>query len=146
MKFNWGWGIAVLYCSFAVLIGVLVVSSNRQKFDLVSNDYYGEEIAYQKIIEGGKNQASLSVPIAVQTNDAFVTIAFPPEFKDKGITGKVDFYCPINSEWDYSMKIGENGYSLNVDRKKLRNTKYTVKINCTVDGKNYYQESDITLL
>ena len=43
MKLGWGWKIAILYGVFAVLIVSLVIASNRQHFDLVTDDYYGEK-------------------------------------------------------------------------------------------------------
>ena len=129
-----------------VLIVTLVIGSTRQKFDLVSSDYYGEEIAFQKVIDGGKNQAGLSSPIAIHANASTVTIDFPDDFKGKDMAGSILFYSPANAEWDQNYKIQPNSLSVNIDRKKLHNAKYTIKINCTVAGKNYYQESDISLL
>ena len=146
MKFNWGWGIAILYCGFATIIAVLVIGSTRQRCDLVSNDYYGEEIAFQKVIDGSKNQSTLSSAIAIHANQSAVTIDFPPDFKDKTIQGDVLFYCAGNSDWDHTYKITPEALTMQIDRKALHNTKYTVKIKCVVNGQNFYQESDISLL
>jgi FixH len=146
MKFHWGWGAAALYCGFGILIGTLVYKSNHQRFDLVSDDYYGEELAFQKVIDGSKNQSSLSSPIAIHANETSVFIDFPGEFKDKAIQGDVLFYCAGNSDWDHTYKIGAQGLTMQVDRKDLHKTRYTIKIKCNVDGKSYYQESDIPLL
>ena len=146
MKLNWGWGIATLYGCFVILIVTLVVGSSRQHFDLVSNDYYGEEIAFQKVIDGGKNQAGLSKPIDIHANTQAVTIDFPIEFKGKNMAGTILFYSPANAAWDYNYKIQATDLSINIDRAHLHKSKYSIKISCTIDGKNYYQESDISLL
>jgi hypothetical protein len=146
MKFNWGWGITALYTGFVILIVTLVIGSSRQRCDLVSNDYYGEEIAFQKVIDGGKNQAALSAPITIQANAKTVTIVFPDEFKNKTLSGNILFYSAVSSDWDHNYKIKSNDLIVNIDRKLLHTTKYTIKISCTVDGKSYYQENDISLL
>ncbi len=146
MKLNWGWGLAVLYCSFGLMIGTLVYKSSQQRCDLVSSDYYGEELAFQKILDGGKNQSALSSPINIHANGTTITLDFPGEFKDKAIDGDVLLYCAGNADWDHTYKIKPEGLSMQIDRKELHKTKYTIKIKCAVDGKNYYQESDISLL
>ena len=145
MKIGWGWKIAILYGGFMIIILSLVIGSTRQSFDLVSADYYGEEIAYQKVIDAGKNQASLSQPISIHANAKTVSIDFPAEFKDKALSGNVQFYSPVNSKWDKKFALTKEGNTVNIDRSQLRNTRYTLKISCKVDGKDYYQESELYL-
>ncbi len=145
MRIGWGWKIALLYGSFVVLILCLVIASNNQHFDLVSKDYYDAEIGYQKIIDAGKNQSALSAPLMVHANENSVTIDFPEEFRNKELSGNIEFYAPVNAQWDRSFKISAQNNSASIPRNRLQNTRYTVKISCTVDGKNYYQESEIML-
>ncbi|MBW7914094.1 MAG: FixH family protein [Taibaiella sp.] len=68
MKFGWGSRIALLYGGFVVLIAALVTGSMRQDFDLVADDYYQQEIAYQNVLDAGKNQSALSAPVRVYAN------------------------------------------------------------------------------
>ena len=145
MKLGWGWKIAILYGSFMILILSLVVASNHQQFDLVSQNYYGEEIAYQKVLDAGKNQSQLSQPLGVHANDKTITIDFPDEFRNKALSGTVQFYSPVNSAWDRIYKINADGNSITINRNELRNTRYTIKISCRADSKCYYQESEIIL-
>ncbi len=145
MKIGWGWKITILYSCFVVLMVTLVVASSRQKFDLVSKNYYDDELAFQKTLDAGKNQAGLSQPVSIHANKDSVIIDFPDEFRSKVLSGDIRFYSPVNEDWDKSFKINTGNNSVTVSRKSLRNTKYTIKINCAVDGKNYYQESEILL-
>lgn len=145
IQINWGLKIAILYIGFVVLIAVLVIKSTQQHFDLVSKDYYSDEIAFQKTIDAGKNQASLSHPIALSASPEVVTISFPKEFEKKVIMGSVQFYSQVNSEWDKTIPINLTENSITFSRNQLKKANYLVKINCTVDGKNYYQESALTL-
>ena len=145
MKISWGWKIAGLYGGFVVLILILVIKANNQRFDLVSKDYYGEEIAYQKVLDAGKNQSALSRPVNIHANEKSVTIEFPEEFKSKVLSGDIRFYAPVNSDWDKTFKINAQDNSVTIARSELKNTRYTIKISCQVDGKSYYQESEILL-
>ena len=61
------------------------------------------------------------------------------------MSGDIWFYSPVNEDWDKSFKINTGNNSVTVSRKSLHNTRYTIKITCAVDGKNYYQESEILL-
>ena len=47
MKLNWGYKIAIFYILFVVGIVFLVFKASNQKVDLVTADYYGEEVRYQ---------------------------------------------------------------------------------------------------
>lgn len=145
MKISWGWKIVLLYSGFVGIIVTLVVASTRQQFDLVSKDYYQEEIAYQKVIDAGKNQSALSQPMAVHANGQNVVISFPEEFKGKIVAGDVNFYSPVNEKWDRNFKINAENNTVTISRTALQNTRYTIKIKCLVEGKNYYQESEIQL-
>ncbi len=145
MKLSWGWKIGILYCGFVVGMLTLVIASNHQHFDLVSKDYYEAELGYQKVIDAGKNQSTLSQPLSIHANEKTVTIDFPNEFKSKILSGDIQFYSPVNSDWDRNFKINAENNSVTILRSALQNTRYTIKIKCAVDGKSYYQESEIFL-
>ena len=145
MKIGWGWKIAILYSGFVILILTLVIGANRQHFDLVSKDYYDAELGYQKVLDAGKNQTALSHPLNIHADANSVVIDFPDEFKSQALTGNIQFYAPVNAEWDRNFKINAKDNTVSIARSALKNTRYTIKISCSVDGKSYYQESEIYL-
>ena len=145
MKISWGIKIAILYVGFMGLIITLVVASSKQHFDLVSKDYYSEEVAYQKVIDAGKNQSELAAPISLHADAGNVIVDFPAELKDKAISGTIQFYSPVNSAWDQNMKVELVNNSMSIPRSKLRNTRYVIKISADAGGKKYYQETEINL-
>lgn len=145
IKLSWGTRITVLYLGFVALIVFLVAGSMRQSFDLVSPDYYQKELEYQNVIEAGKNQATLSAPVAIVSSSDFVTISFPNEFRDKVVKGTVQFYSPVNSAWDVTQALEVTNNICNVNRTKLKNSSYKVKIAWESNGKKFYQESEVNL-
>ncbi len=145
LKINWGAKIALLYGGFVVLIMALVIGSMKQDISLVSDDYYEQELAYQDVIDASKNQATLSEPVRIQTEEANVAIQFPKEMEAVAKNGSVYFYSPINKLWDYKTTFSNTENRIAVSRKELTNTRYVVKLTWEADGKKYYQESDVTL-
>ncbi|MGN6567173.1 MAG: FixH family protein [Flavipsychrobacter sp.] len=145
MQINWGTKIAILYLSFVALIVTLVVSSMHQKFDLVSKDYYKQEIEYQRVIDASKNQAALSAPVAITKSGNEVIVNFPQDFKNKSISGTIQFYSPIDASMDKQFNIAAMNNSMAINNKDLQKTNYKVKLSWQADGKNYYQESDINM-
>ena len=59
MKFNWGYKITVFYLVFIAGIMYLVIQSSRQKMDLVTTDYYAQELKYQDKIDQSKRAGEL---------------------------------------------------------------------------------------
>lgn len=145
IQFGWGWRIALLYASFVAMMLTLVISSNKQKFDLVSQDYYKDEIAYQNVLDASKNQASLAGTLVIHGNDRVIAIDFPGEFAGKSILGTIHFYSAVNKEWDRDFPIKTTHNSMGIDRSLLYPTGYTIKLSYSVDGKNYYQENELNL-
>ena len=144
-QLNWGFKITLLYSVFAVGIIFLVVASSRQQIDLVSADYYKQEVGYQKVIDASKNQAALTAPVVIHANSYTVIFDLPAELRGKEVTANIDFYSPVNKEWDRNFKVTTSENSISIGRDKLEAKNYTIKISYTVDGKDYYQESAIQL-
>ncbi|OSZ82409.1 hypothetical protein CAP35_03815 [Chitinophagaceae bacterium IBVUCB1] len=145
LKMNWGAKIALLYAGFVALIVVLVAGSMRQDFDLVTPDYYGQEIKYQQVIDAGKNQAALSSPVSIHANETVVTIEFPNEFAEKVLKGNIHFYSPVNAAWDKTVNINTVNNAMTIQRSELKTSNYTIKLDWEADGKKYYQETTLNL-
>lgn len=145
MQISWGWKIALVYIGFVGLIVTLVFKSVHQHVDLVAPDYYAQEIAYQKVIDAGKNQSALSAPVQVYANSEHVSFEFPKEFATQQIAGSIQFYAPANAQMDkrFTLALADNKFE--VARAALGNTNYQVKISWDADGKKYFQETDLNL-
>lgn len=145
MKMNWGAKIAILYIGFVVMMVTLIMASTKQKFSLVSSDYYKQELTYQERMDAIKNNNALVQNIGVRSDDNNVVLNFPMEFADKNIAGEVHFYSPIDDIYDCSFPLLIVNNTMKVDVKDLHPVFYKVKVNWTVNGKAYYQETDINL-
>ena len=144
-KLSWGKRIAILYLGFVALIIILVTGSMRQSFDLVSKDYYAQEIAYQNTIDAGKNQAALSAPVGVIADGQSILISFPPEFEHKILNADLHFYSPVSAALDKTFSLSSENSRLTIARTDLAKANYKLKISWESEGKTYYQETDINL-
>lgn len=146
IKINWGVGIAFLYIGFVVLIIFLVTGSMRQDIDLVADDYYEQELKYQQVLDAAKNQSALKKPVQIYADEANVIVSFPEEFSNKTIQGHIHFYSPQQSAWDKKVALNNVRGAVLIPRTELQKAGYKIKLSWAVDGKNYYQESNISLL
>lgn len=142
---KWSIKITLLYVGFIALIVTLVASSMRQKIDVVSKDYYEQELQYQHTIDASKNQAALSAPASVWATNTEVHINFPKEFADKPVSTKIHFYSPVNDGFDRNFSLSTDNRELSIKREQLANTRYKIKISWNCNGVSYYQESEINL-
>ena len=146
MTISWGTKIAVLYSTFVVGIGGLVYASTRTKFELVSDDYYQQEVQYQKVIDATKNGSALSTPLTIDAGVDGVGIAFPKEFAGKEISAHILCYAPVNSAWDRTLDLKTTTAQLFIDAAKLKPTRYQVKVTWTAAGVTYYQQAELNLI
>ncbi|HEX6171314.1 MAG TPA: FixH family protein [Chitinophagaceae bacterium] len=143
MKLSWGYKIMFVYIAFVGGMGFLVFKASSQKFDLVTKDYYDQELKYQQVIDQAANTSRLSAPIAIERNPSDLKISFPREMKNK--RKLVDFYLyyAADAKKDYrkSFELNENEITqaLPVGMKGM----YELKLTWEADGVKYYFEQKL---
>jgi len=138
---NWGHKIIIVFTLFAAGILTLVTKSMRTKIDLVTPDYYGEELKYQQVIDGRKQALSLSSPVKISQEEHTVTLAFPAEMQDIPLTGNILFYRASNSAQDVNLPLQSQKGVLILDKDRLQKGSYRVKLTWQANGKKYFQEN-----
>ncbi|MGZ4076494.1 MAG: FixH family protein, partial [Bacteroidia bacterium] len=101
MKIGWGTKIAILYISFALLMGTMVAMCMHQKDDLVSEDYYEKELVFQNKIDETNNANALNEKIKHFITDENMELKFPSVFKDKKVSGEILFFRPSDASKDF---------------------------------------------
>ena len=145
MNIGWGTKIAILYTGFVVLIVSLVAASAMSKTDLVADDYYQQEVDFQKRLDAAQAGNALSTPLSIDTADGNVSILFPQEFHGKALSGTVHFYAAASSGADkiFPLKTSEGRYI--VVRSSLAKMPYEVQVSWSASGKDYYQSIPLNL-
>ena len=145
MKFHFGHLVLLGFILFGLLIGTLVYKSLNTEFELVSRDYYKDEIAYQQVIDASKNALQLSSSPEIVQQQKHIMLTMPAEFRGENLTGIVYFYCPSDSKKDRKIAIHVNadGCQELTAKTFIPPAPYTVRISWNCMNKNYFQESNL---
>ncbi len=142
---NWGKKILFVYLAFVGVMIFMVVKSFQQDYDLVTPDYYAEELKFQDQIDASNNAAQYNDSIEVSAQQSAVVLQFPAQFAGAA-TGEVYFYKASNSENDVkqALKLDASGEQ-SFNRSQFATGAYTVKIKWVYNNTNYYTEKDLFL-
>jgi len=143
---SWGTKIAILYISFIILIIGMVVLSMQQKVELVSDDYYANELVFQNKINETNNANGLSETVTHHIYNNTLTVILPIDFKDKKLTGNIEFYCPSDKSKDLRLPIQlNNDLEQSIDLKKLSKGMYKMKVEWFTGKTGYLTEETIII-
>lgn len=143
MKLSWGYKIMFVYIAFVAGIGFLVFKASNQEFDLVTKDYYEQELKYQQVIDQSANASKLSTLVNIENKEGELKISFPEEMKNK--KKLVDFYlyyaADAKKDFRKSFELNENelAQALPVGMKGM----YELKLTWEAEGVKYYHERKI---
>lgn len=129
MKFNWGTGLVVAIVAFIAFIMYFVITmSTDKKFshDLVTEQYYQEELVYQAQIIAQKNAEPFKEKITTTRVSNGLEISIPEELKHKN--GKVFLYRPSNKQLDFEMSFSKSNPYLLVPDKRLVDGRWNITI------------------
>ncbi|MEP6676435.1 MAG: FixH family protein [Ferruginibacter sp.] len=102
---NWGYKILITYVLFVCGITFLVVHAVNQKIDLVTPEYYAEELKFQDEIDEHERANQLSAPVEVDYSKPKLLLIFPAEFDGKKINGQLYIYYPADKDKDIRIKF-----------------------------------------
>ena len=142
MRISWGVRITILYTSFVLFMSTMVYMCTRQHFDLVSDDYYAQELKYQQVIDGKNNTSDLKQPVVIEQQNSVVNIKLPTD-KTVFEKGEILFYRPSNSLSDFTISV--TGNNTEVPKEKLQAGLYKVKINWTAGNLHFYDEQSLVI-
>jgi hypothetical protein len=114
---------------------------------LVSEYYYEEDLAYQKVIDKSAKTAQLSGDVKVNLNQIKreIKIQLPPEFNNVNAVGKWNLYFAADQKMDLEGTINTNDGSQAIHLPHGRNGNYTLKVEWESNGLSYYFEEIIFL-
>ncbi|MBG9378120.1 FixH family protein [Panacibacter sp. DH6] len=142
---SWGNKLLVAFIAFGALIGTLVYKCMHQNFELVSKDYYADELKYQDRIDGANNAGKLSA-VQVSTTGTELAIQLPKELNGQVLKGEAWFYCATNAADDrrIPLTVDDKGIML-VDKSKLAKASYVLKLNWENTSEKFYNEQAVSL-
>ncbi|GAA3786373.1 MULTISPECIES: FixH family protein [Corallibacter] len=146
MKINWGTGIVLAFIGFIgfILYFVITMSTNKEyNHDLVTEDYYKQELEFQNDINKQKNAKDLSKNISWTKNQDGLIIEFPENLDAKKISGKVFLYRPSNKQLDFETPISLSKNHLLIPDKRLLDGRWNIKVDWKYNGNLYLFKDEI---
>ena len=136
---NWGLKITLLYVGFVAMILTLVFKASGEKVDLVTKDYYAQELKHQGKMDATTRVLPIKDQIKVGVDREFLTIQLPLTALPD--SGKVGIYRPSDSSLDKTFKLGidQNG-AQSMSTKGWQMGYYKINISWTTKGQEYLFE------
>ncbi|TDO26435.1 FixH family protein [Sediminibacterium goheungense] len=140
---NWGNKLMLVFIGFAALMATLVYKAVNTKYELVSKEYYQDELRYQDKIDGRKNAASIGELTVTYTKEN-LAIQFPKEMLGMEVKGEAWFYCKTAADKDIRLPLAPDREGIQIiERNKLPAEKYLLKISWEAADKKYYLEKEL---
>ncbi|MCE7054840.1 FixH family protein [Algoriphagus sp. AGSA1] len=140
---NWGKGIFLTILAFVALIMAMVIFSVRMEgIELVTENYYEEEINYQDRIDNSTSANALDRTVISYDSQLNVLILDLPI----GTRGELQFFRPSDSSLDQEIKLEVNQSGMTkVSLKDLKPGYWKIQLKWEENGVDYYQEKKINL-
>ena len=147
MKINWGTGIViaiVLFMSFITFMVVKMTTNEDYSHDLVVEEYYKKELAFQQEIDAEENLKLLSEKIRGERVEAGWLLEFPKDIKASKIKGTVFLYRPSSKQLDFNFPIELSDSNLLIPDKRLLDGRWNISVAWKYDNKDYLYKESIT--
>lgn len=120
----------------------LAVKSHQQTIDLVSEDYYAQEVKYGQRMEEMKNEQALEEPVAMKQEGNALFIHFPK--LPAKIEGTVQLFRPSDKRFDQEAALVLNEENQHIiSLKDLPRGYYRVKVSWQAGAAPYYTEETV---
>jgi len=141
---NWGKWIVVSFILFAGLIGVMVAISMRQDVNLVSKQYYQDDLNYQQQLDRKNNTEALEEKPEIQLTSEQLEVRFPASISVDGGTVKV--FRPSSDKLDQYFGLKASSEPVQIfPVKALSKGAYRIKMTWIADGKEFYLEKFVVV-
>jgi len=144
----WPYAIIGWFVIFASALAAWVAFAVRQNLDLVSPDYYEQEIRYQDHVDRLNRSAGVR-PDAVVHYDgakAEVMVRLPPGGLGDGVSGRVQFYRPSDARLDFVVPLAVDSAGVQrIGVSRVRGGQWKVRPQWNVGNREYFIEQTLVL-
>ena len=146
MKLHWGTGIVIAFLVFAAGILTMVTISMNREVDLVSDDYYQQELRHQDQIESTKRSNVLAEEPSIGVSNSAITLKLPSVYSASGTNGTLTFYRPADRKKDFVVPLRLDSSNTQIVRTaSLQKGLWRVKVLWSQQNQTYYHEEPIMI-
>ena len=144
----WPLGIIVTFVLFFAGTVGLIVMACSQKVDLVSADYYEQELKFQGRIdrvERTRSAATLAT-VAYDAAGKCITISLPAGQAGHEVSGRIELYRPSAAGLDRAVKLEPDTRGVQrVDATGMSPGLWKVRVSWTVEKQDYYLDQKVVV-
>lgn len=140
---NFGKWIIVAFVLFAAYMAVLVTVCVRQDVNLVSKDYYRDELKYQAKLDKINNAMGLSRQPTLSVENGLVKLSFSENQSVQQGTLKIE--RPSNARLDRNFALTPGLPTQEFELGNWQHGLYRASVTWTMADKEYYMEKQIIL-
>lgn len=147
MKLNWGTGIFIGFLAFISFIMYFVITMSTDKkyaHDLVTEEYYKQELGYQNEIDAQKNGIKSDRRIKIKKVAGGLQLEFPEVLSVSEITGKVFLYRPSNKQLDFNIPVVLSNTHLLIPDKRLLDGRWNITVDWKYKNTSYLHKEQIS--
>lgn len=147
LKINWGTSIVLAIISFMTFIIVLVVAMTTDKnfnHDLVTEEYYKQELSFQDQLNREANSQNLVTNIAVSKTREGILITFPSNLEYSQIKGEMFLYRPSDKEQDFTIPLKLSQHEMIIPERFLEKGRWNIEIDWSYLEETYYYKKELT--
>ena len=144
---SWPYGILAYYIVFVTIVISACIMLGKKRFDLVSKDYYADEIAYQdRINDLGRTSALDEKPTFTVEDYQTVRLRFPAELAGEIEQGNVVLYRPSDARHDLRVDVSlDDAYAQVIVVEKPLRGLWSARLSWQMEGEGYYLEETVVL-
>ena len=147
MKINWGTGIVLAFIgfiSFILYFVIVATTDERASHDLVTDDYYEQELAFQDEIDAEKNARKFSGEFSFKKVESGLQVNWPAALREKNIQAQVSLYRPSNKHLDFDLSVNLSNSHLLIPDNRLLDGRWDIKFRWTEAGEDYLIKKSLT--
>ena len=142
----WPHAILAWFVIFGAALAAWITFALRQRVELVSPDYYEEEVRFQTQLDRLNRTAGLRSEVAIQYDAASsqVTLHLPAGQVARHPRGRVRFYRPSEASLDFEVTLSVDAAGLQrIDVSGRRAGQWKMRLQWKADGQDYFLEETL---
>jgi hypothetical protein len=144
ISLNWGHGILGVLLLFLVGMCFMLYIASRQTNEMVDDHYYQKELAYQGVIDAGKNLEALTGQSIVSQTPEHVLIQFPVGSFENLESGTIDLQRGDASRKDLHFELSTTGTAtFEIPKSGMTRGYYRIKVAWINRQVPYYFEENV---
>ena len=132
---------------FAGTVGLIVMACS-QKVDLVSADYYEQELKFQGRIDRLERtrHAATQATVAYDANQQCITISLPADQAGHEVSGHIELYRPSAAGLDREVKLTPDAKGVQrLDATGMVPGLWKVRVSWTVEQQDYFLDQKVVV-